>query len=187
MSNEAPSITPQKAREIATENSEVILLDVRTHSEFSARRAVGARNIPLDDIPATLAAGVLSKNSTICVLCEKGGRAAIAANHLLKAGHHDVHIVSGGTEAWVVNRLPIEGTGRKVISIERQVRIGAGSLVLGGVILGFLINPGFFALSAFVGAGLVFAGISDWCGMGLLLARAPWNRCGLSQHPGLSG
>jgi hypothetical protein len=56
------------------------------------------------------------------------------------------------------------------------VRIGAGALVLTGVILGFLLNPAFFALSGFIGAGLVFAGVTDWCGMGLLLAKAPWNR-----------
>ncbi len=176
MSNEAPTITPNKARDLAAENTAVILLDVRTPSEFSARRARGARNIPLDTIPDTLAAGILPKEAIICVLCEKGGRAAIAAEHLLKAGHRDVHVVTGGTQAWASEGLPLEGTGRKTISIERQVRIGAGSLVLLGVILGFLMNPGFFALSAFIGAGLVFAGITDWCGMGLLLARAPWNR-----------
>jgi len=176
MRNEIPTVTPRKASEIAKDNTAAILLDVRTPSEFSARRVIGARNIPLDAIPATLAAEGLPKDATICVLCEKGGRAAIAADHLLKAGHHDVHVVTGGTEAWASEGLPIEGTGRKAISIERQVRIGAGSLVLTGIILGFLFHPAFFALSAFVGAGLLFAGITDWCGMGLLLAKAPWNR-----------
>jgi rhodanese-related sulfurtransferase len=176
MSNDPTSISPRQAREIAAKNTAAILLDVRTPAEFSARRAVDARNIPLDTIPATLADGELPKDATICVLCEKGGRAVIAADHLLKAGHHDVHVVTGGTEAWALEGLPLEGTGRKSISIERQVRIGAGILVLAGVILGFLIHPAFFAISAFIGAGLVFAGVTDWCGMGLLLAKAPWNR-----------
>jgi rhodanese-related sulfurtransferase len=176
MSNAAPAITPHKAREIAAENTAVILLDVRTPSEFSSRRAVGARNIPLDAIPATIAEGKLPKDASICVLCEKGGRAAIAAEHLLKAGHRDVHVVTGGTEAWASSGLPVEGTGRKSISIERQARIGAGILVILGVAGGFLIHPAFFAISALIGAGLVYAGIRDWCGMGLLLARAPWNR-----------
>jgi rhodanese-related sulfurtransferase len=176
MSNAAPTITPHKARDLAAENAAVILLDVRTPSEFSARRAVGALNIPLDTIPVTIAAGKLPKDATICVLCEKGGRAAIAAEHLLKAGHGNIHVVSGGTEAWASEGLPVEGSGRSVISIERQVRIGAGALVLTGVILGFLLNPVFFALSGFIGAGLIFAGLTDWCGMGLLLAKAPWNR-----------
>jgi rhodanese-related sulfurtransferase len=176
MSNEVPTITPHKAHAIASTNTAVILLDVRTPSEFSARRAIGTRNIPLDHIPSTIESRYLPKDSTICVLCEKGGRATIAADQLLKAGHTDVHVVTGGTQAWVDDSLPTEGTGHKVISIERQVRIGAGSLVLTGVILGFLIHPTFFGLSAFIGAGLIFAGITDWCGMGLLLARAPWNK-----------
>jgi rhodanese-related sulfurtransferase len=176
MSNEIPSITPAKARELAEANTSVILLDVRTPAEFSARRAIGARNIPLDAIPASLAADSLPKEATICVLCEKGGRAAIASEHLLKSGFTNIHVVAGGTEAWASVGLPIEGSGHNPISIERQVRIGAGSLVLLGIILGFLFHPAFFALSAFVGAGLVFAGVTDWCGMGLLLARAPWNR-----------
>jgi len=176
MTTDSSTVTPKKAREIAEKNTAALLLDVRTPSEFAARRAVGARNIPLDTIPATIASGKLPKDVTICVLCEKGGRAAIAADHLLKAGHLDVHVITGGTEAWASEGLPLEGTGRKSISIERQVRIGAGILVLAGIILGFLIHPAFFGLSAFIGAGLVFAGITDWCGMGLLLARAPWNR-----------
>lgn len=176
MSNEIPAITPRKASEIAKDDNTVVLLDVRTPSEFSAKRAVGARNVPLDTIPTTIAGGNLPKEATICILCEKGGRAAIAAEHLLKAGHRDVHVVTGGTEAWAFEGLPIEGSGRNVISIERQVRIGAGALVLTGVILGFLLNPAFFALSGFIGAGLIFAGVTDWCGMGLLLAKAPWNR-----------
>ncbi len=176
MSIEIPTVPPHKANKITTDNSAAILLDVRTPSEFSARRAIGARNIPLDAIPATIAAGTLSKDLPICVLCEKGGRAAIAADHLIKAGYLDVHVVTGGTEAWTKEGLPVEGTGRNTVSIERQVRIGAGSLVLIGVILGFLVNQAFFGLPAFIGAGLVFAGITDWCGMGLLLAKAPWNR-----------
>jgi rhodanese-related sulfurtransferase len=176
MSNEIPTISPSAAKKAVAENHAVILLDVRTPSEFAGRRAVGARNIPLDTIPATIASGKLPKDVTICVLCEKGGRAAIAADHLLQAGHRDVHVVTGGTEAWASEGLPLEGTGRKSISIERQVRIGAGILVLTGVILGFLIHPAFFGLSAFIGAGLIFAGVTDWCGMGLLLALAPWNR-----------
>ena len=77
--------------------------------------------------------------------------------------------------AWIEAGLPVDRGTAKVMSLERQVRIGAGSLVLLGVILGLLVNPYFIALSGFVGAGLIFAGLTDWCGMGLLLAKAPWN------------
>jgi hypothetical protein len=63
-----------------------------------------------------------------------------------------------------------------MISVERQVRIAAGAMVFTGVILGTFVYEGFYGLSGFVGAGLIFAGVTDWCGMGLLLARAPWNK-----------
>jgi hypothetical protein len=87
-----------------------------------------------------------------------------------------VIVVEGGTDGWVRAGCPVERSDRKTISLERQVRIGAGLLVLLGVAMGFGLHAGYFALSAFVGAGLVVAGITDWCGMGMLLARMPWNR-----------
>jgi rhodanese-related sulfurtransferase len=84
-------------------------------------------------------------------------------------------VVEGGTLAWNEAGLPVERGPVKVISLERQVRMTAGSLVLSGILLGSLVHRGFFGLSAFVGAGLVFAGITDFCGMGLLLSKPPWN------------
>ena len=83
--------------------------------------------------------------------------------------------MEGGTLAWGDAGLPLERGRISMISLERQVRIAAGSLVLIGLILGYFVTPWFIALSAFVGAGLVFAGITDYCGMGLLLAKLPWN------------
>ena len=174
MSSTVPTITPLRAQGLLEKNAGTILLDVRTPSEFSARRASGARNVPLDSLGTFL--GSLPKASTILLLCEKGGRATQACTRMLGEGFCDLHVVEGGTQAWAASGLPMEGSGRKVISIERQVRIGAGSLVLLGVMLGFLVHNAFFFLSGFVGAGLVFAGLTDWCGMGLLLARATWNR-----------
>lgn len=176
--SKAPVIHPSNAASMVASKPEAILLDVRTPAEFAGRHAVGARNIPLDGIPSKALSGehALSKDQPICILCEKGGRAAIAAEQLLAEGCLDVHVVEGGTQGWVAAGLPVISSGRKTISVDRQVRIGVGSLVLLGILGGFLIHRGFFALSAFAGAGLVFAGITDWCGMGLLLARAPWNR-----------
>ena len=89
-------------------------------------------------------------------------------------------VVQGGTNAWVAAGLPVV-RGRKTISIERQVRIVAGTLVVIGTGLGWLVHPVFFILSAFVGAGLVFAGATDICGMAIVLAKAPWNRTGKEQ------
>ncbi|MBO0696981.1 MAG: DUF2892 domain-containing protein, partial [Zavarzinella sp.] len=94
---------------------------------------------------------------------------------LLAAGCPDVMNVEGGTAAWAAAGLPVV-RGRKAVSLERQVRIAAGLLVVLGAVLGWLVHPAFVGLSAFVGAGLVFAGVTDTCGMGMLLARMPWNR-----------
>jgi rhodanese-related sulfurtransferase len=110
------------------------------------------------------------------LLCRSGGRAQKAAEKFLREGFNESVVVTGGTQAWIDAGLPVERGTIKVMSLERQVRIVAGSLVFIGVVLGWFVHRGFFGLSAFVGAGLVFAGITDFCGMGLLLARMPWNK-----------
>lgn len=85
-------------------------------------------------------------------------------------------MVEGGTLAWEAAGFPVERGESRVISLERQVRIGAGALVVSGVLLARFVHPAFLWLSGFVGAGLVFAGVTDTCGMGMLLAKAPWNQ-----------
>jgi len=99
---------------------------------------------------------------------------------LASAGWDRVINVEGGTQAWDQAGLPVV-RGKKTISLERQVRIAAGTLVLVGSLLGAFVSPWWIGLAAFVGAGLVFAGITDTCGMGLLLARMPWNQAGAAQ------
>ena len=87
-----------------------------------------------------------------------------------------VSCVEGGMAAWEKMGLPVERGPSAVISIERQVRIGAGALVLIGTVLAWIVHPGFIVVPGFVGAGLVFAGITDYCGMGRVLCKMPWNR-----------
>ena len=153
------------------------LIDVRTPVEFAEVHVPKAVNVPLDqlDLTAILKNRSGAADQPTYLLCRSGARAIKAAEKFAKAGHDVGVVVEGGTLAWIEAGLPVDRGTAKVISLERQVRIGAGSLVLLGVILAFLVNPYFIGLSGFVGAGLVFAGISDWCGMGLLLAKAPWN------------
>jgi len=157
------------------------IIDVRTPAEFEQLHAAGARSVPLDrlDPAAVMAArGGAVADRPLYLICKAGGRAAKACEQFQAAGHANVVSIEGGTEAWEAAGLPVvRGTGR-VISLERQVRIGAGSLVLVAVLLSWLVHPGFLGLAAFVGAGLVFAGVTDWCGMGMLLALMPWNRRG---------
>ena len=106
------------------------------------------------------------------VICHAGSRGQKACERFLQAGYANVVNVEGGTQAWASCGLPVV-RGKKTVSLERKGRIAAGLLVCTGAILSWLVHPARLALSAFVGAGLVFAGITNTCGMGLLLARMP--------------
>lgn len=171
------TIAPIDLQKLLTQTPTLALVDVRSPAEYRSVHVPQARNIPLDTLdPRSLyTAGILPENQSVYLLCQAGGRATKAAQKFSQQGFEDAIVVEGGTQAWTAAGLPVN-RGQGAISIERQVRIAAGLLVLTGVILSFIVHPYFIGISAFVGAGLVFAGITDWCGMGLLLARAPWNQ-----------
>ncbi len=154
------------------------LLDVRTPAEFAQVHIPQAQSAPLDSLnPEKLEEdGKVNRAEPLYLICRTQNRSKVAAGAFEKAGFTHVIVVEGGTSGWDGAGYPVvRGTG-KVISLERQVRIAAGSLVVLGVLLAWLVSPLFVLLSAFVGAGLVFAGVTDTCGLGLLLARAPWNQ-----------
>ncbi len=172
----AKTVSPAEAAKACAACRETVLLDVRTPSEFREIHIDGARLVPLDKLDAGGLAGEIGKDRACLVICRMGPRAFKAADQLAAAGMTNVTVLEGGMLAWDAAGLPVLRGEKGVISVERQVRMAAGGLVLLGVILGALVHPGFYGLSAFVGAGLVFAGLTDWCGMGLLLSRAPWNK-----------
>jgi rhodanese-related sulfurtransferase len=170
------TISPTELGALLGAGGSLDLLDVRTPPEFREVHLAGARNLPLDQLdPKRVAQERQSQDEPLYVICQSGGRGRQACALLRSAGANNVVNVEGGTVACVQAGLPVI-RGRKAISLERQVRIAAGSLVLLGTVLGFFVRPGILLLPALVGAGLVFAGITDTCGMGLLLARMPWNR-----------
>ena len=170
------TVAPAEVARLRAEGRPVRLIDVRTPVEYAEVHAEGARLVPLNQLdPRAVSEG--SDAEPLYVICKSGGRAAKAVEKFRAAGFANVFNVEGGTAAWERAGLPVV-RGAKVISLERQVRIGAGLLVLLGVLLGWLVHPAFYGLSAFVGAGLTFAGVTDWCGMGMLLAKMPWNRVG---------
>lgn len=152
-----------------------LLLDVRTPLEYQEIHLPHSRIQLLDEASITKLVSQVGRDRDVAVICRSGKRAEKAAAKLITAGMTRVSVLEGGMLAWAAAGLPAT-YGRKVVSLERQVRIAAGLFVLIGVALGTLVNPAFYGLSAFVGAGLVFAGVTDWCGMGLLLAKAPWNK-----------
>lgn len=171
------SVAPRELNRLLAEGCAAELLDVRTPGEYAAAHVPGAKLIPLGDLDAAAYCrerGAAGK--PVYVLCQSGGRARKAIEKFQRAGFDGCVLVEGGTQAWVEAGLPVNRGAVKVISLERQVRIAAGSLVLAGVLLGWFVHGAFFGLAAFVGAGLVFAGITDFCGMGLLLAKMPWNQ-----------
>lgn len=172
-----PTIAPQAVAAEQQAGKPFRLFDVRTPIEFAEVHAVGARNVPLDQLKVDdFVADPSGDDQPIYLICKSGGRAGKACEALIAAGAKNVFSVAGGTDAWVAAGLPVER--KAVMSLERQVRIAAGLLVLIGVALGLMVHPWFYAISAFVGAGLIFAGITNTCGMGLMLARMPWNRIG---------
>lgn len=170
------TITPKALQELRQAGRPVELIDVRTPVEFREVHVEFASNIPLDklDPAAVMAARNGSADEVLYMVCRSGSRGKQACDKFIEAGFTNVVNVEGGTLAWDEAGLPVV-RGKKAISLERQVRIAAGLLVLLGAVLGWFVHPTFVALSAFVGAGLVFAGITDTCGMGMLLARMPWN------------
>jgi rhodanese-related sulfurtransferase len=166
-------ISPAALAEIGKKGP-VKLIDVRTPAEFASLHARGATNIPLDRLdPAEVLNGC---SETVYLICRAGSRGQSACEKLL-AANPAVRVVNvdGGTLAWEAEGLPVV-RGRKHMSIERQVRIGAGALVLVSILLAIFVHKGLLGIAGLIGAGLVFAGMTDWCGMGLVLGRMPWNR-----------
>lgn len=169
------TISPEQLDSLRERGERVDLIDVRTPAEFREVHVEFARNIPLDQLtPQAFQNGPGAQ--PLYLICKAGGRGKQGCERLAAAGLN-VCNVEGGTEAWVAAGLPVI-RGKKTISLERQVRIVAGMIVLASAILAMTVHPYFAGLAAFVGAGLAFSGVTDTCGMALVLARMPWNRCG---------
>ena len=173
---ELATISPHELARRRQQHPDLELIDVRTPVEFRELRLEFARNVPLDRLDPAHIMQSRNTNAPLYVICQKGGRGKTACQRFIDLGYANVINVEGGTHACDQAGLPVI-RGRKTIALERQVRIAAGLLVLIGIALGFFVHPALFGLSAFVGARLVFAGLTDTCGMGMVLARMPWNQC----------
>lgn len=154
--------------------NEAIILDVRTRSEFSGERIVGTTNIPLDEIEKHV--DELKQYKHVYIHCNSGNRSQQACQKLSSIGLDNLVNVEGGLQAWKTAGFPVFRNTRSRLPIMQQVQVAAGSLVVVGVVLSEVISTWLIGISAFVGLGLVYAGLSGNCMMGLLLARMPWNR-----------
>ncbi len=163
-----PKITADNVKRLIEKGA--MLVDIRSSDEHARECIPGARNCPVGEI-TTLNA----QTAPVVFYCRSGHRTAVNAERLAAAVDCEAYILEGGMDAWKRAGLPIAADQSQPIEIQRQVQIAAGSLILLGAALGTFVQPAFYALSTFVGAGLVFAGISGWCGMAKLFALMPWN------------
>jgi len=173
------TISPQDLYRLHDSGTKLTLIDVRTPAEFGSCHVTFARNVPLEGLDAqnVIASHDTATGQPLYVICQAGSRGAQACEKLAAAGFSGAINVEGGTRAWETAGLPVI-RGKKAISVDRQMRIVAGTLVLTGAVLGFFVHPYWIGLSAFVGAGLIFAGVTDCCPMVGCLARMPWNQAG---------
>ncbi|MBF9233807.1 rhodanese family protein [Microvirga alba] len=163
------TISPQKAKELIAKGA--VLVDIREADEYARERIPGARHHAFSKLQGPIAAP-----GAVIFHCRSGNRTATHAERLAAAATCDAYILEGGINAWKKAGLPVAQDKTQPLELMRQVQIAAGSLTLLGVLLGAYVHPGFYALSGFVGAGLIFAGVTGFCGMARLLAFAPWNR-----------
>ncbi len=167
------ALTPETVEE-RVRQGRALLIDIREDDEFARRHIPGALSRPLSRFDAVALPEMAGTD--VIFTCRSGMRTATNSARLAAPVDGNAYLLEGGLDNWVRAGLPVEANRKAPLEMMRQVQIVAGSLVLAGALLGWLVSPLFFGLSAFVGAGLTFAGISGFCGMAKLLAFLPWNR-----------
>jgi rhodanese-related sulfurtransferase len=169
-----PSLNPAEVAEALVSLPDVRLLDVRTPGEYETAHIGGAYNVPLHTL-SEHGREIRSVSSPVVLVCQSGQRARVAEDALRQMGMANLHVLDGGLNRWIAAGHPvIRGTQR--LSLERQVRIVAGTLALAGGVLSLVVGSWFALVPIFIGSGLVFSGLTNTCGMALLLARLPYNR-----------
>ena len=167
-----PSISPAEARTLLSDGA--VLVDIRDRDEHAREHIPGAVLWPVAQATGPIPRGAAK---TLIFHCRSGARTQANGPMLASAADGcEAFVLSGGLEAWKGAGLPVRVDRRQPIALIRQVQIAAGSLVLAGVLVAAVASPYGLLLSGFVGAGLVFAGVSGFCGMARVLAWMPWNR-----------
>ena len=171
----SPVVRPEELAALLRDGAPVRLLDVRTPGEYEAAHISGAYNVPLDTLGEHGTELRARLEEPVVLVCQSGQRARRAEEALKAAGMPNLHVLDGGVNGWTAAGQPVVRGARRM-SLERQVRIVAGALAAGGGLLALAVNPLFALVPAFVGSGLVFAGVTDTCGMAMVLSRLPYNR-----------
>lgn len=167
-----PLITADKAAALVKDGA--IMVDIRSAAEFSHRHIPDSLNQAVDQ----MSTDKLPADSVVVFVCQSGMRTRTNANKLAAASQNckQYYILEGGIDGWQKQGLPVEIAPNAPLELQRQVQIAVGTLVILGVVLGTWLNPGWYLLSAFVGAGLLMAGITGFCGLARVLMLAPWNK-----------
>lgn len=169
-----PKISPRDAKALIDQGA--VLVDIRESDERARAQIAGSHHMPLSKL-GSLGNAPAGKGQVVVFHCKSGNRTLVNADKLAAKTQCEAYIMDGGIDAWAAAGLPVSAAPKKPpIEIIRQVMIVAGSMVLAGVLLGMYVSPLWFYLSAFVGLGLVFSGVTGFCLMAYMLKRMPWNR-----------
>ncbi len=163
-------VKPEDAKRLISDGA--VLIDVREADEYACERIPGAQHTALSGLKTVECGGA----PAVIFHCRSGARTTAACDRLATAVSAKAYVLEGGLDAWKNAGLPVRQDRNQPLELQRQVQIAAGSVVLIGVVLGALADPAFYAIPAFVGAGLVVAGVSGFCAMARLLRMMPWNR-----------
>ena len=172
------TISPKALFQRIQEGESVEIIDVRTPAEFRSWHANPSRLVPLDalDCDKIMAGRNGNAGAPLYVMCKSGMRSSQACKKFVEANHDCVVLIEGGLEAWEREGLPVERTGREMISVDRQVRVAVGLMIIAAGLSGIFVAPWAAWLPVLFGVGLLQSGITDTCPLAMLIARMPWNR-----------
>ena len=174
MTQTASTIDVVTTRALMANESDVLLVDVRTPGEYETAHIDGSINLPLEQVDTHLQHIVAAAGGTMVIICQSGNRAGQCQSKLADAGLTGHRVLTGGINAWLAAGAPVV-RGRQRWSLERQVRLVAGGIVLASIIVSIWL-PAARYVAGFIGAGLIFAALTDTCAMGMMLAKLPYNR-----------
>lgn len=158
------------------DRGEAVVIDVREPAEHEAEHIQGAGLLPLSMFDATQLPCLDGKK--LVVHCRSGGRSSSACAKILAENpSFEIYNLEGGISAWNAAGFDVNTTARRILPLDRQVQLTLGLILLASNALGFLVSPYWYVLTAFIGLGLTFAGLTGFCGLALLIARMPWNQC----------
>jgi len=173
------AIRPDELSRLLAAGHHEDLLDVRTPAEYAAAHVPGAVLAPLDRLdPAAFLKQRAAPGKPIYVICQSGARACRAIRQFERIGFGGCVLVEGGTQGWIDAGLPVERGETRVLPLMRQVQITVGLVSATGAILALTLNSWFALLPLITGCGLLFAGLTGFCGLALILAKMPWNNSG---------